>query len=70
MLRHFDLPTQVKFTERELGEVHFGIAFGDCIICACCGSVIKFEDYEDGDLIIEKEYEQWVDFEREIGEEE
>ena len=56
---NFDTPTQVKFVdfgiapEDNNGEVLWlgGIAYGNEIICGCCGAIILLEDlyadYED-----------------------
>ena len=65
-MKFFDRPTQVRFWEA--GETNYGIAFENKIICACCGSVIDPENYEAGELVIEKEYNDWIDFSVEIGE--
>ena len=54
---------QVIFTEEvDDGEFvkHAGIAFGDGIICACCGGIV---DPEDCSQIIEL---PWVSFEEEM----
>lgn len=69
MKKYFEVPTQVRFIEENVGS-NYGIAYQDHIICACCGAVIDFNDYEEGELIIDVEYDTWVDFAAEIGEEE
>ena len=60
----FNRPTQVKFIDfdRDIGnddnkEPYWigGIAFGDKIICGCCGGIIDIQGY----------YEDWDNFARE-----
>ena len=63
MAKHFYEPTQVVFTfgNGTKRERCAGIAYGDQIICACCGGT--FEMIED--FVIEKEL-PWVDLCEEI----
>ena len=60
----FDCPTQVKFIDFDRGisnddnkEPYWigGIAFGDKIICGCCGGTLDIQEY----------YEDWDSFGRE-----
>ena len=39
----FDKPTQVQFCDAE-GFKHGGIAYGDEIICGCCGGIFTIEE--------------------------
>ena len=79
-IENFDVPTQVKFVDFGIapadndGEILWlgGIAYGNEIICGCCGGIILLEDlyadYED----LKSEYpnlespieiyDYWVDF--------
>ena len=41
-----DSPTQVKFFDPDSQETLYGIAFGDIIICACCGGVFEASEVE------------------------
>ena len=68
----FDVPTQVAWFEEE----HYcaGIAYGDEVICACCGGVTSIEEIIEfaprgvAPIVI---YEHWYDFtETTIGREE
>ena len=67
MKHNFDKPTQVRFRE-ENGDIGYGIAFNDYIICACCGTVFSLTDEDDG-VKIEDVYKNWIGFSDEIGEE-
>ena len=44
---HFDVPTQVAFYDAENEIYNGGIAYGDTIICLCCGAAVDIEDYID-----------------------
>jgi len=68
----FDVPTQVAFWEGE--SYHAGIAYGEEIICACCGGVQEIKEIYDfapngvEPIVV---YKSWVDFnESIIGDEE
>jgi hypothetical protein len=39
----YNIPTQVKFQEWD-GTVGYGIAYGNEIICGCCGYVIPLDE--------------------------
>lgn len=44
-VKHFyENPTQVLFWELEIEDYVGGIAYGDVIICGCCGGAIEIED--------------------------
>ena len=44
-IKHFyENPTQVLFWEPEENDYIGGIAYGDVIICGCCGGAIEIED--------------------------
>lgn len=85
----FDCPTQVKFIDfdRNIGsngeeEPYWlgGIAFGDKIICGCCGGTLDIQEYyEDWDSFGKAEfgnyveddnplvvYDYWVDINEEV----
>lgn len=62
----YDVPTQVKFLNinEEDNSWLGGIAYGEIIICMCCGGVINIEEYlGDGGEIIELE---WIDLNEEV----
>ena len=47
--KFYDVPTQVSFlpSEADLIDTYdllFGIAFGDIIICGCCGAVFEVNE--------------------------
>ena len=41
---HFDSPTQVVFWDVDGDHWIGGIAYGDVVICGCCGGVIPIEE--------------------------
>ena len=55
----FNAPTQVKFYVNESGPLG-GIAYGDKIICGCCGGIFEFDD------CISIETLEWVNISEEI----
>ena len=73
----FPIPVQVKFFCPDEAGVRFenGIAYGDEIICGCCGGIFKIDDVI-ADAEFEgipeataiQEYGMWVDFSEYIGE--
>ena len=63
MKRYYETPTQVKWFD-DLEDVWVGgIAFGNVIICGCCGNTIELDNFEKGEVV---EYEDWIDIEEEI----
>ena len=42
----FETPTQVKFLDEAEDEPKYkgGIAYGDVIVCGCCGGVVEIGD--------------------------
>jgi hypothetical protein len=42
----FETPTQVKFLDDAEDELKYkgGIAYGDVIVCGCCGGVVEISD--------------------------
>lgn len=42
----FETPTQVKFLDDAEDELKYkgGIAYGDVIVCGCCGGVVEIND--------------------------
>ena len=77
-MKYFDFPRQVKFfCPDTVNEVRFenGIAYGDEIICACCGAIFKIDEVitdagfagiPETEAIVE--YRMWVNFSEYIGE--
>ena len=68
---HFDTPTQVMFHDiDEPGSWITGIAFGDTIICACCGGVYDIDEVcELSEGYVDQAiypYNTWVDLSAEI----
>lgn len=64
----FERPTQVRWIDEE-GTWHTGIAYGDEIICACCGGVQEIDEvYEYAPKHIEKPIVvlEWIDLTDEI----
>ena len=68
--KHYDTPTQVCFWDWDANEWLAGIAWGDNIICGCCGGVFEIaEIYENAPQEIKKpvvEFNYWVNFSEEI----
>ena len=66
--RYFEKPTQICFWEGE--DWNAGIAFGNSIICGCCGGVIDIDEvYEFAPDEITNPiiwFENWVDIQDEI----
>ena len=63
----FDVPTQVAFWEG--GSYHAGIAYGEEIICACCGGVEEIKEiYAFAPSNVEPivVYKNWINFNEEI----
>lgn len=44
-MKDFEKPTQVMFIDDD-NETCFGIAFGDTVICGCCGSTFDVSEVE------------------------
>ena len=64
----YDTPTQVMFHNPD-GGYSFGIAWGDKIICACCGGVLEIEEVRESALEDQPaiyEYCTWNDLSEEI----
>ena len=64
-MKFFEKPTQVKFYDSENECWLGGIAYGDVIICGCCGSILEIADFENPDKEI-KEYPKWLNISEEI----
>lgn len=67
-MKHYDCPTQVKFYDVDGDHYVGGIAYGNCIICGCCGGIFEIAEVieyapEDVEPIIELE---WIDIANEI----
>ena len=74
---YFPTPTQVRFfcPTDDAPQWEYGIAYGDEIICGCCGGVFEIENvycdaasYGIPDSQAVKTYGMWVDFSDYIGE--
>lgn len=52
----YEIPTQVLFIDDE-GYSRVGIAYGDEIICACCGSIFEVDETP-----VYQEMSIWTDF--------
>ena len=69
---YFEKPTQVVFADStNAGAWMNGIAYGDEIICACCGGIYSIEEVieiarENGVKKAIYEYDSWVDLTEEI----
>ena len=63
MKRYYETPTQVIWFGYLEDVWVGGIAFGNVIICGCCGNTIKLDNFEKGEVV---EYEDWIDIEKEI----
>ena len=71
---YFEKPTQVMFydpdsTDRDVPPYSAGIAYGDKIICACCGGVFSIEEIEETAKFDDKEpliILPWIDFHEDI----
>ena len=59
MKNWYDIPTQVKWMDEE-ENIHGGIAFGDTMVCACCGGAVPLDEAN-----ILKELE-WISLDAEI----
>ena len=70
-MKHFNCPTQVKFYDAEINRWRGGIAYGDEIICGCCGGILSIDevlaDAEEAGISqgIES-YDFWLPFSEEI----
>jgi hypothetical protein len=70
MKTFFETPTQVMFYDTDgSGEYNCGIAWGDHIICGCCGGVFEISEViefaPEGVQAIYA-YDSWVDLSEEI----
>lgn len=63
MKRDFEIPTQVRWYDEENEMFHGGIAFGDVIICGCCGGIIELDEIDLDKLTT---YDFWVNLDEEI----
>lgn len=63
----FDIPMQVMFLWHDNGDNSIraigGIAYGDNIICGCCGGIIPLDDEDVIDVI---PYKSWIDISESI----
>jgi hypothetical protein len=63
---HFEVPTQVVFYSFDDEKYIGGIAYGDEVICGCCGGTFEIAElYEFAPEGIEAiiEYAAWIDIE-------
>lgn len=63
MAKTYEIPVQVYFEIKVDREPHYGIAFGEWVICACDGNFYTFEEVD-----ILEEFIDWVDFTESIRE--
>ena len=47
VFKYFDIPKQVRFFDYQDNRWIGGIAYGDRIICGCCGSVFEISEIYD-----------------------
>lgn len=63
----YNVPTQVAWFDD--GAYAAGIAYGDEIICACCGGVTSIEEiieYTPEGVVPIVEYKNWIDFKEDV----
>lgn len=75
-MKKFNVPTQCLFVDpysdgKEKPSFLSGIAFGDQVICACCGGVFEIDDLEEvaSEYGMEQAifpYHEWIDLTDEI----
>lgn len=72
-IKKYDIPTQVMFYDYCEDEFAWGIAYGEIIICACCGGTFNIDEviaeaYDYRGLSADKAIinHKWVDFTDEI----
>ena len=63
MKRQYERPTQVRWFDDVEGVWVGGIAYRDEIICGCCGSILKLDEFEENEVV---ELGNWVNIEEEI----
>ena len=67
MKKFYDVPTQVKFENPDATDGwSYGIAYGDCIICGCCGGVFPIEELNEDGIAIESYEAHWKDITKAI----
>ena len=68
--KFFDIPTQVAFWDADGEHWSGGIAYGEVIICGCCGGIIEISEvYEFAPENIENPihyFSEWIDLSAEI----
>lgn len=70
--RTYEFPTQVMFYDYYENKFTWGIAYGEIIICACCGYTFKIDEviteaYDHGYFADEAIVNhKWIDFTEEI----
>ena len=57
MVKIYDVPTQIYFTIKVDHEAHYGIAFGEWVICADDGDAYTLDEVN-----IFEEFIDWADF--------
>ena len=63
MKRYYEVPTQVRWFDIDDKRWIGGIAYRNEIICGCCGSILEFDEFEEGEVV---ELGEWVNIEEEI----
>ena len=70
MKNFYECPTQVKFWDYDNHEWNYGIAYGDEIICGCCGGIFEIDEVieygKDEVQMPIHECKSWVDLSNEI----
>lgn len=69
-IKKYDIPTQVMFYDYCENDFAWGIAYGDEIICACCGGTFNIDEVlteaHDRGISNPIQDHKWVDFTEEI----
>lgn len=69
-MARFEVPTQVKFYDADSGMFQGGIAYGDEIICGCCGGIFEVDEVIEGakraGVDLDIRIMSWVDISEEI----
>ena len=64
MKTYYERPTQVRWLDTENKRWIGGIAYRDEIICGCCGSILEFDEFKEGEVVELDKW--WVNIEEEI----
>ena len=62
--RYYPRPKQIRWLDTDNKRWIGGIAYKDEIICGCCGSILKLDEFKEGEVV---EFDKWwVNIEEEI----